>query len=454
MLEKLFKLKDNNTNVSTEVMAGITTFMTMAYILAVNPDILGASGMDKTAVLIATCIASFIGTICMSFLANYPFALSAGLGLNAYFAYTVCGEMGYSWKVALFAVFCEGIIFIILSLTSVREAIFNAIPTSLKSAVSVGIGLFIAFIGLQNAGIVTDSATLVTMTDFTKDFNTSGITALIAVIGLFIVIALYVNNVKGSILIGIIATWILAMLAEVCNFYKPNAEAGFYSVIPSKIISFDFSPLGKTFGQCFDVDISSKNMLNFVVVIFAFLFVDLFDTLGTLIGVSSKAGFLDKDGKLPRIKPALLADAIATTSGAVLGTSTTTTFVESSSGVAVGGRTGLTSLVTGLLFLLSMIFAPLFITIPSCATAPALIFVGFMMFGSVTKLDFSDNNLLEAVPAYLCIIAMPLFYSISDGISIGVISYCLIHVLGGKAKNVKPLMYVLSVLFILKYIFL
>ena len=235
MLEKLFKLKDNNTNVSTEVMAGITTFMTMAYILAVNPDILGASGMDKTAVLIATCIASFIGTICMSFLANYPFALSAGLGLNAYFAYTVCGEMGYSWKVALFAVFCEGIIFIILSLTNVREAIFNAIPTSLKSAVSVGIGLFIAFIGLQNAGIVTDSATLVTMTDFTKDFNTSGITALIAVIGLFIVIALYVNNVKGSILIGIIATWILAMLAEVCNFYKPNAEAGFYSVIPSKI---------------------------------------------------------------------------------------------------------------------------------------------------------------------------------------------------------------------------
>ena len=454
MLEKLFKLKDNNTNVSTEVMAGITTFMTMAYILAVNPDILGASGMDKTAVLIATCIASFIGTICMSFLANYPFALSAGLGLIAYFAYTVCGEMGYSWKVALFAVFCEGIIFIILSLTNVREAIFNAIPTSLKSAVSVGIGLFIAFIGLQNAGIVTDSATLVTMTDFTKDFNTSGITALIAVIGLFIVIALYVNNVKGSILIGIIATWILAMLAEVCNFYKPNAEAGFYSVIPSKIISFDFSPLGKTFGQCFDVDISSKNMLNFVVVIFAFLFVDLFDTLGTLIGVSSKAGFLDKDGKLPRIKPALLADAIATTSGAVLGTSTTTTFVESSSGVAVGGRTGLTSLVTGLLFLLSMIFAPLFITIPSCATAPALIFVGFMMFGSVTKLDFSDNNLLEAVPAYLCIIAMPLFYSISDGISIGVISYCIIHVLGGKAKNVKPLMYVLSVLFILKYIFL
>lgn len=454
MLEKLFKLKDNNTNVSTEVMAGITTFMTMAYILAVNPDILGASGMDKTAVLIATCIASFIGTICMSFLANYPFALSAGLGLNAYFAYTVCGEMGYSWKVALFAVFCEGIIFIILSLTNVREAIFNAIPTSLKSAVSVGIGLFIAFIGLQNTGIVTDSATLVTMTDFTKDFNTSGITALIAVIGLFIVIALYVNNVKGSILIGIIATWILAMLAEVCNFYKPNAEAGFYSVIPSKIISFDFSPLGKTFGQCFDVDISSKKILNFVVVIFAFLFVDLFDTLGTLIGVSSKAGFLDKDGKLPRIKPALLADAIATTSGAVLGTSTTTTFVESSSGVAVGGRTGLTSLVTGLLFLLSMIFAPLFITIPSCATAPALIFVGFMMFGSVTKLDFSDNNLLEAVPAYLCIIAMPLFYSISDGISIGVISYCIIHVLGGKAKNVKPLMYVLSVLFILKYIFL
>ncbi|MCR5628302.1 NCS2 family permease [Eubacterium sp.] len=454
MLEKLFKLKENNTTVSVEVMAGITTFMTMAYILAVNPDILSASGMDKTAILLATCIASFIGTICMALLANYPFALSAGLGLNAYFAYTVCGEMGYSWQIALLAVYCEGLIFIGLSLTNAREAIFNAIPTTLKSAVSVGIGLFIAFIGLQNSGIVVGSATLVTMTDFTENFKTSGITALLALIGLFIIITLYIKKISGSILIGIISTWVLAMICEVTKLYVPNPESGFYSVIPSKIVSFDFSPLGKTFGQCFKADMSGKSFVNFLVVICAFLFVDVFDTLGTLIGVSSKAGYLDKDGKLPRIRPALLADAIATTSGAVLGTSTTTTFVESSAGVAAGGRTGLTSVITGFLFLLSMFFAPLFTTIPSCATAPALIFVGFMMFGSVTKLDFSDGNLLEAIPAYLCIIAMPLFYSISDGIALGIISYCFVHIVGGKAKDVKPLMYVLSVLFILKYIFL
>lgn len=454
MLEKLFKLKENNTTVSVEVMAGITTFMTMAYILAVNPDILSASGMDKTAILLATCIASFIGTICMALLANYPFALSAGLGLNAYFAYTVCGEMGYSWQIALLAVFCEGLIFIALSITNAREAIFNAIPTTLKSAVSVGIGLFIAFIGLQNSGIVVDSATLVTMTDFTENFETSGITALLALIGLLIIITLYIKKVSGSILIGIISTWILAMVCEGLNLYVPNPESGFYSVIPSKIVSFDFSSLGKTFGQCFKADMSGKSFVNFLVVICAFLFVDVFDTLGTLIGVSSKAGYLDKDGKLPRIRPALLADAVATASGAVLGTSTTTTFVESSAGVAAGGRTGLTSVITGFLFLLSMFFAPLFTTIPSCATAPALIFVGFMMFGSVTKLDFSDGNLLEAIPAYLCIIAMPLFYSISDGIALGIISYCFVHIVGGKAKAVKPLMYVLSVLFILKYIFL
>ena len=455
MLEKIFKLKQNNTSVKTEVIAGLTTFMTMAYILAVNPSILSASGMDKEAILIATCLASFIGTMCMAFFANLPFALSAGLGLNAYFAYTVCGEMKYSWQIALFAVFVEGIIFIILSLTNVREAIFDAIPFNLKKAVSVGIGLFIAFIGLQNAGLVQNSdSTLVTITDFTQNFHTAGITALLAVSGVFITAVLYIKRVKGSILIGIVSTWILGIISELVGLYVPNAKEGVYSVIPTNFVSFDFSALGKTFGQCFNLDFKAVGLINFIIVVFAFLFVDLFDTLGTIIGVSTKAGMLDEDGKLPKIKPALLSDAIATSAGAILGTSTTTTFVESSAGVAEGGRTGLTAVVTGLLFLVAVIFSPLFVTIPSFATAPALIMVGFLMFGAITDIKFTDDNLTEAIPAYLCVIAMPLFYSISEGISVGIISYVLINLVCGKGKKVKPLLYVLAVLFILKYIFL
>ena len=454
MLEKIFKLKQNNTSVKTEVIAGLTTFMTMAYILAVNPSILSASGMDKEAILIATCLASFIGTMCMAFFANLPFALSAGLGLYAYFAYTVCGEMKYSWQIALFAVFVEGIIFIILSLTNVREAIFDAIPFNLKKAVSVGIGLFIAFIGLQNAGLVQNSdSTLVTITDFTQNFHTAGITALLAVIGVFITAILYIKRVKGSILIGIVSTWILGIISELVGLYVPNVEKG-VSVIPTNFVSFDFSALGKTFGQCFNLDFKAVGLVNFIIVVFAFLFVDLFDTLGTIIGVSTKAGMLDEDGKLPKIKPALLSDAIATSAGAILGTSTTTTFVESSAGVAEGGRTGLTAVVTGLLFLVAVIFSPLFVTIPSFATAPALIMVGFLMFGAITDIKFTDDNLREAIPAYLCVIAMPLFYSISEGISVGIISYVLINLVCGKGKKVKPLLYVLAVLFILKYIFL
>ena len=441
MLEKIFKLKQNNTSVKTEVIAGLTTFMTMAYILAVNPSILSASGMDKEAILIATCLASFIGTMCMAFFANLPFALSAGLGLNAYFAYTVCGEMKYSWQIALFAVFVEGIIFIILSLTNVREAIFDAIPFNLKKAVSVGIGLFIAFIGLQNAGLVQNSdSTLVTITDFTQNFHTAGITALLAVIGVFITAILYIKRVKGSILIGIVSTWILGIISELVGLYVPNVEKGVYSVIPTNFVSFDFSALGKTFGQCFNLDFKAVGLVNFIIVVFAFLFVDLFDTLGTIIGVSTKAGMLDED--------------IATSAGAILGTSTTTTFVESSAGVAEGGRTGLTAVVTGLLFLVAVIFSPLFVTIPSFATAPALIMVGFLMFGAITDIKFTDDNLTEAIPAYLCVIAMPLFYSISEGISVGIISYVLINLVCGKGKKVKPLLYVLAVLFILKYIFL
>ena len=454
MMEKLFKLKENNTNVKTEVVAGITTFMTMAYILAVNPSILSAAGMDATAVLLATCLASFIGTACMALMANLPFALSAGMGLNAYLAYTVVLGFGYSWQVALLAVFVEGLIFIVLSLTNVREAIFDAIPLNLKKGVSVGIGIFIAFIGLQNSGLVVDNqSTLVTITSFKTNFSTSGICALLAVVGLFITAVLYIKKIKGAILIGILTTWILGMLCQVCGIYVPTPDAGFYSLFPTFALT-DFSALGNTFGQCFNVDFSSVGIINFIVVVFSFLFVDLFDTLGTLIGVSTKADMLDEEGKLPAIKPALMADAIATSAGAVLGTSTTTTFVESSAGVAEGGRTGLTAMTTGLLFLVSMLFAPIFTAIPSFATAPALLMVGFLMFGAVTDIKFTDDNMLEAISAYLCIIAMPLFYSISEGISIGIISYVLLHVCTGKAKKVKPLMYILAVLFILKYIFL
>ena len=454
MLEKIFKLKQNHTTVKTEVVAGITTFMTMAYILAVNPSILSDAGMNPTAVLLATALASFVGTACMALMANLPFALSAGMGLNAYLAYTVVQGMGYSWQIALMAVFIEGLIFIVLSLTNVREAIFNAIPLTLKRGVSVGIGLFIAFIGLQNAGLAVDSSTLVTITSFTENFTTHGICALLAIIGLLFTAVLHIRKVKGSILIGIVATWVLGIVCQLIGLYIPNPDAGFYSLIPSKFISVDFSSMKDTFGQCFQINWGSIRILDFIVVIFAFLFVDLFDTLGTLIGVATKADMLDENGRLPRVKPALLADAIGTSAGAVLGTSTVTTFVESASGVAAGGRTGLTAMVTGILFLLSMLFAPLFTTIPSFATAPALIMVGFLMVSSVTEIRFDDDNLTEAIPAYISIIAMPLFYSISEGISLGIISYVVLNVFTGKAKKVTPLMYILAVLFVLKYIFL
>ena len=452
MLEKFFQLKENKTNVKTEVIAGITTFMTMAYILAVNPSILSASGMDKNAILMATALAAFIGTLAMALLANYPFALAPGLGLNAYFAYTVCGEMGYSWQIALFAVFVEGLIFIVLSLTNIREAIFNAIPLQLKKGVSVGIGLFVAFIGLQGANIVANSdSTLVTVVDFRTDFSTVGIGALLAIIGTFIIAILYAKKVKGSILIGILATWVLGMICEATGIYTVDVENGFYSLFPAWS-TFDLGAIGSTFGQCFKADFGAIKILDFVVIIFAFLFVDIFDTLGTLIGVANKADMLDEEGKLPRIKQALLADAIATSAGAVLGTSTTTTFVESSAGVSEGGRTGLSSVVTGLLFLVSIFLAPVFCAIPSFATAPALIFVGFLMVTAVAEIDF--NDLTEAIPAYLCLIAMPLLYSISEGIAFGVIAYVVVNLVTGKAKKITPLMYILAVLFILKYIFL
>ncbi len=456
MFEKFFKLKENGTDVKTEVIAGLTTFMTMAYILAVNPNILSVAGMDKQALLIATALAAFVGTVLMALLANYPFALAPGLGLNAYFAYTVCGTMGYHWTIALAAVFVEGIIFIILSVTNVREAIFNAIPMTLKSAVSVGIGLFVAFIGLQDAKLIVNSnSTLVTYQTFKGEtFHSVGVGAILALVGVFITAILLIKNVKGGILIGIIATWVLGMICEAFGIYVPDPAAGMYSTIPSSIVSFDFTPFKETFGAVFRADFHSIKLVDFIVVMFAFLFVDMFDTIGTLIGVSSKADMLDENGKLPRIKPALLSDAIATCVGAVFGTSTTTTFVESASGVTAGGRTGLTSIVTAVLFLLSIVFSPLFLTIPSFAIAPALIIVGFYMMGAVAKINFEDMS--DAIPAFLCIVAMPLAYSISEGISVGVISWTLVNLVTGKAKEKKIsiVMYVLTALFILKYILL
>lgn len=450
-MEKYFKLKENGTSVRTEVVAGITTFMTMAYILAVNPSILSASGMDPNAILTATALASFIGCMSMAFLANYPFALAPGLGLNAFFAYTICGTMGYSWQFALLAVFVEGLIFIVLSVTNVREAIFNAIPLQLKKGVSVGIGLFCAFIGLQNAKIVVGGATLVELVNFRENFHTVGIGALLALLGLLLIAVMYVKKVKGAMLIGILVTWVLGIICQLTGIYQVTPKAGFYSLIPSWS-SFDLFAIRSTIGQCFNFAKINFQIVDFIIIMLSFLFVDMFDTLGTLIGVANKANMLDKDGKLPKIKEALLADAIATSIGAVLGTSTTTTFVESSSGVAEGGRTGLASVVTGFLFLASLFLAPVFTTIPSFATAPALIFVGFLMISAVVEINFADMT--ESIPAYLCLLFMPLTYSISEGIAVGVISYVIINVVAGKAKKITPLMYILAVLFVLKYILL
>ena len=456
-LDKLFHLKENHTDVKTEVMAGITTFMTMAYILAVNPNILSASGMDRGSVFTATALSAFIASCLMALLSNYPFVLAPGMGLNAYFTYTVVLGMGYSWQQALAAVFAEGIIFILLSLTNVREAIFNSIPMNLKHAVSVGIGLFIAFIGLQNAKIVVgNDSTLVSIFSFKSSvaegtFSSQGITVLLALIGILVTAILLAKDVKGSILWGILITWVLGIICQLTHLYVPNADLGYYSLLPDFSSGISVPSMAPTFMK---MDFSIVFSLDFVVIMFAFLFVDMFDTLGTLIGVASKADMLDKDGKLPNIKGALLSDAVGTTVGAMCGTSTVTTFVESASGVAEGGRTGLTSIVAGILFALSLLLSPIFLAIPSFATAPALIVVGYLMLTSVTKIDFSDMT--EAIPCFIAIIAMPFMYSISEGISMGVISYVIINVVTGKAKEKKisVLMYVLAVVFILKYIFL
>ena len=451
MLEKLFKLSENGTNVKTELIAGLTTFMTMVYILALNPSILSASGMDAGAILTATAVASAIACFAMAAFSNMPFALSAGLGLNAYFAYTICGSMGYDWHAALTAVLFEGLIFIVLSLTNVREAIFNAIPKQMKTAVSVGIGFFITFIGLQNAGIIVDGSTLVGLFSFKTalsdgTFATHGITAILTMVGVILTVFLLKKNVKGYMLYGILLTWALGIVCQLTGIYVPDNES-YFSLIPTAFFSMPAS-ISSTFFK-FDFAFVAEHTLDFIVMMFAFLFVDIFDTLGTVIGCASKADMLDEEGKLPKIKGVLLADAVGTTVGACLGTSTITTFVESSSGITEGGRTGLTSVTVGVLLLLSLFLSPLFLTVPSFATAPALIVVGFMMMQQVVNIDW--QNLEDAVPAFICITMMGFAYSISEGISFGIISYVVLHVLTGKTKDLSTLMYILAVLFVLKY---
>ena len=451
LLERVFHLSENGTSVKTEIMAGITTFMTMAYILAVNPAIMSAAGMDKGAVLTATAIAGFLGTVLMAAFSNYPFALAPGMGLNAFFAFTVVKQMGYTWEMALAAVFVEGVIFIVLSLTNVREAIFNAIPLNLKKAVSAGIGLFICFIGLTGAQIIVGNpATKISLFSFKQamlagTFHTTGITVVLAILGVLFTAFLMVAKVRGNILWGILFTWILGILCEVTGLYVPDPAHGAFSTLPNLsagLASFAPASISPLIGE---LDFSQVATFNFVVVLLAFLFVDVFDTLGTLIGVSSKANMLDDEGRLPRIKGALMADA-------VLGVSTTTTYVESAAGVSEGGRTGLTAMTVAVLFILSLFLSPFFMAIPAFATAPALITVGFLMFTAVAGIDFTDMT--EAIPCYLAIIAMPFAYSIAEGISFGVISYVIINALAGKTEKISPLMYILAVLFILKYILL
>ncbi len=442
-MEKFFKLKENKTTVSTEVYAGLTTFMTMAYILIVNPNMLSASGMDWGSVFTATALASVVATLTMALIANYPFALAPGMGLNAFFTFSVA--LTYGWQMALLAVFTEGVIFILMSLVNVREAIFDSIPKNLKYAVSVGIGLFIAFIGLKNAGlVVSNEATSVALGDV------KSITTILAMVGIIITMVLLIKKVKGALFWGIIITYIIGIVCQLTGLYVVNPDAGAFSLIPSSIVSLPPATTDNIF-VAFSSQIENFNIWTFITLVFTFLFVDVFDTIGTLIGVSEKAGFLDKNGKLPRLKQALLADAVGTTFGAVVGTSTVTTFVESAAGVAEGGRTGLSSLVTAALFAVALIFSPIFFAIPAFATAPALIIVGLFMIESVKKIDFSDFS--EGFPAFMAIIMMPLTYSISEGLVFGVLSYVVLKLLVGKQKDVSVVMIVISILFLFKLFF-
>ena len=426
MLKKLFGFDSSKNMVKTEIMAGITTFLTMAYILAVNPNILSDTGMDKGALLTTTVVVSAVATMLMGLYAKMPFALAPGMGLNAFFAYTVCSILGYSWQFALTAVFLEGIIFILLTITNLREKIVDVIPETLKNSISVGIGIYIAFIGLNSAGVVINNeATLVSIGDITTG------SALVCIIGIILSSILLIKNVTGALMIGIIITALIGIPLGVTNIN------GVLSAPPS------IEPIFCKFEWA---QIFSKEMF---IIVFTLLFVDLFDTIGTIIGVTTRAGMI-KNGKIPRLKQAFLVDAVATTGGAVLGTSTVTTFVESAAGVEAGGRTGLTAFVTGLCFLSALFFAPLFLSIPAAATAPVLVLVGVMMMASVVKIDF--NNYSESIPAFICIIMMPLCYSISDGIALGVLSYVLVNMLSGNYKKLTLGTYILAAFFVMKFL--
>ena len=449
-MEKLFKLKEHNTTVKTEVMAGITTFLTMAYILAVNPNMLSASGMDSGAVFTATALASALATFIMAFWANYPIALSAGMGLNAYFAYTVClGQLqgiDDPWKIALAAVLVEGIIFIILSFFKLRETIVNAIPENLKYGITSGIGLFIAFVGLKGAGVVvSDDSTLVALGNFGRP------EVALCLIGILVIAVMNHYNVKGSILWGILITWVLGIIAQLTGWYVVDPDAGAASLIPSLSASSFIPPsISSTFCK-FDFAWIGSHVSEFVVIVFSFLFVDMFDTIGTVIGVAEKADLLDEDGNLPRVGRVLMADAIGTVAGSMLGTSTFTSFVESSSGVAEGGKTGLTAMTTGILFLVALFLSPIFLAIPSFATAPALVIVGFFMASSIKKMEF-DGDLADAVGGYLAFLMMPLTYSIANGIMFGVLAWFIIKVCTGQLKKIHPVMYNVCALFIIRVI--
>lgn len=449
-MEKLFKLKEHNTTVKTEVMAGITTFLTMAYILPVNPNMLSASGMDNGAVFTATALASALATFIMAFWANYPIALSAGMGLNAYFAYTVClGQLqgiDDPWKIALAAVLVEGIIFIILSFFKLRETIVNAIPENLKYGITSGIGLFIAFVGLKGAGVVvSDDSTLVALGNFGRP------EVALCLIGILVIAVMNHYNVKGSILWGILITWVLGIIAQLTGWYVVDPDAGAASLIPSLSASSFIPPsISSTFCK-FDFAWIGSHVSEFVVIVFSFLFVDMFDTIGTVIGVAEKADLLDEDGNLPRVGRVLMADAIGTVAGSMLGTSTVTSFVESSSGVAEGGKTGLTAMTTGILFLVALFLSPIFLAIPSFATAPALVIVGFFMASSIKKMEF-DGDLADAVGGYLAFLMMPLTYSIANGIMFGVLAWFIIKVCTGQLKKIHPVMYIVCALFIIRVI--
>ena len=447
-MEKLFHLQELGTNVRTEVIAGTTTFLAMAYILAVNPNILGAV-MDPNGVFVATALASALATFLMAFLANYPIALSAGLGLNAYFAYTVClGELGgdaNAFTVALTAVLVEGLVFIALSVLRVREAMVNGIPENLKLGITGGIGLFVAFIGMQGSGLIVNSdATLVDLGSF------KSAEMVLCVIGLIVIVVLAHYRIKGAVLIGILATWVLGMLAEKIGWYAVDPAVGVYSVFPASIVSFNFSGLANTAFK-FNFAWVGSHIVQFIAIVVSFLYVDLFDTVGTVVGVASRAGLLDEDGKLPRAGRVLLADAVGTTVGACLGTSTITSFVESSAGVAEGGKTGLTSFTTGVWFLLALVFSPVFLAVPSFATAPALIYVGMLMVSSVTKMNF-EGDMADAIGGYMALIMMPLSYSIATGIMFAMMTWVIVKVLIGKSKDVTPIMWGVFVLFVLRIV--